>query len=123
MKKIIGLFLLLFSINGYCEWTIVSVNETKTTSLFVDLSTKKSVGGYVRVWILLSRENSDSRFKSFKSLEEIDCSGERKRTLQMTPYTDVMGGGSSLGTEYGDGRWSYIVPGAMESFMFKRVCR
>lgn len=123
MKKIVGLFLILFSVNCFAEWTMVSVNETNTASLYVDLSTKRNVGGYVRVWILLSKENTNSRFKSFKSLEELDCYGERKRTLQMTPYADVMGSGSSLGTEYGDGRWSYIVPGAMESFMFKAVCR
>ena len=122
MKKLLTIFLLLFSINGHCEWTQVTTNEKGDSKLYLDFSTKKNVNGYTRVWVLLDINRTDVNYKSYITLEQFDCSGERKKTLQLTPYSGSMGRGSSSGTQNDNFNWTYITPGTVEANMFKQVC-
>ena len=122
MKKLLTMFLLLFSVNGYCEWTQVSTNEKGDSKLYLDFSTKKNVSGYTRIWVLLDSKRPDDKYKSFITLEEFDCSGERKKTLQLTPYSGSMGKGNSAGTLNENFNWTFVTPGTMEATMFRQVC-
>jgi hypothetical protein len=122
MKKIIGLFLTLFSVNCFAEWTLVSTSNDDTVKIYVDFSTKKKIGGYMRVWSLTDSTRTDIKMVSFKVLEEYDCGLDRIRVLQMTAYSGRMGGGNVLNTSKGDNSWNYITPSTVEERLFKKIC-
>jgi hypothetical protein len=123
MKKIIGLFLLLFSINGYCEWVNVGESDDGNYISYVDFNTKKTVSGYIRVWTLMDMKKSEGDIKSLIALEEFDCSSDRKRTIQLTGYKGSMGTGGTVGTEEGGNKWTYVIPNSLIDVMYKRVCK
>lgn len=123
MKKIIGLFLLLFSINGYCDWVNVGESDDGNYTTYVDFNTKKTVGGYIRVWTLMDMKKPEGNIKSLIALEEFDCSTDRKRTIQLTGYKDSMGAGGTVGTEEGSKRWTYVIPNSLIDIMYKSVCK
>ncbi len=127
MKKFFGLFLILFSVNCFANWTFVSANDDNSIKTYLDFSTIKKIGAFKRVWSLMDfskpNENISSKISSFKVLEEFDCNGERRRTIQITSYSGRMGSGNSLGTENGDGQWSYVAPGTIEMATFKKICK
>ena len=60
---------------------------------------------------------------SFKVLEEFDCRGEKRRTIQISAYSGRMGSGNTLGTENGNGQWSYVAPGTIEMGTFRKICK
>ncbi len=127
MKKLLAIVLVLFSVNCFANWTFISSNEDKSVKTYMDLSTIKIVGGNKRVWTLMDfskpNENISAKISSFKILEEFDCNGDRRRTIQITSYSGRMGSGNSLGTESGDGQWSYVAPGTIEMATFKKICK
>jgi hypothetical protein len=123
MKKIIGLFLLLFSINGYCDWVHVGESDDGNYTTYVDINTKKTVGRYIRVWTLMDMKKPEGNIKSLVTLEEFDCSSDRKRVIQLTGYKDSMGTGGTVGTEEGSMRWTYVIPNSLVDVMYKRVCK
>ena len=122
MKKLLAMVLVLFSVNCFAEWIFVTSNKDDTVKIYVDLSTKKKVGGYIRVWSLTDTNTSYKNVHSYKVLEEFDCSQDRTRVIQMSAYSGRMGGGSVINTSRGDGNWDYMRPGTIEEVLFKRIC-
>ena len=122
MKKVIGLFLILFSVNSFANWTFVSSTADNTLSVYVDFSTKKKVGGYIRVWSLVDTSRTFKKVHSYKVLEEFDCSLDRTRLIQMSAYSGRMGVGDVINTTKGDNSWDYIRPKTVEEDVFKRIC-
>ena len=123
MKKLLTIFLLLFSINGYCEWTRVGNSEDKDITIYIDKSTIKRVGGYIRVWSLWDMQKPNNKMLSMMSLEEYDCSNEKKRVIQLAGYTGRMAGGNSVGTQQGDNNWSFVAPGTVGTNIHNEVCK
>lgn len=122
MKKIFGLFLIFFSVNCFADWTLLSTSHDETIKTYVDFTTKKKVGGYIRVWSLTDSSRTDKKILSFKVLEEYDCSLDRIRLVQMTAYSGRMGGGNVINTIKGDSSWNNIALGSVEDRLFKRIC-
>jgi hypothetical protein len=122
MKKIIGLFLVFFSVNCFAEWIFVSSTTDDTIRIYVDFSTKKKVGGYIRVWSLMDKNKTGEKVRSYKVLEEFDCSLDRNRVIQMSSYSEPMGNGNVINSLGGDNPWNYITPGSVEAGKFRRVC-
>jgi hypothetical protein len=123
MKKVIGAFLILFSVNSFANWTLVSTGDDKSTKIYMDFSTIKIVGGNKRVWTLMDFSKPNENISSFKVLEEYDCNGGRRRTIQITAYSGRMGSGNSLGTENEGSQWSYVAPETIEMGNFRKICK
>lgn len=121
MKKIIGLFLMVFSVNCFADWINVSTTEDGIAKFYVDFSTKKKVGGYIRVWSLMDL-NRTHKIRSYKALEDYDCNADRIRLIQLTSYSGRMGSGSVIETTRGADEWDYVIPGSVEATKFRRVC-
>ena len=122
MKKIIGLFLMFFSVNCFAEWIFVSSSTDDTIKIYIDFSTKKKVGRYIRVWSLMDKNKTGEKIRSYKVLEEFDCSLDRIRVIQMSSYSEPMGSGNVIDSLGGNNAWNYITPGTVEAGKFRRVC-
>lgn len=59
-------------------------------------------------------------FNTTKSLDEIDCSGKRRRILTITAYSKS---GNPIGSETPSyAEWRYIIPGTVGESMYEFVC-
>ena len=116
MKKLLTIFLLLFSINGYCEWTPVSSGNDGVT--YVDFSTIKKSGNYLRSWGLIDFKGNFSLIY----LTEYDCSEERSRDLSLTSYSGPMGTGIPKISNITP-NWVYHRPNSSGFIVLKSVCR
>jgi hypothetical protein len=123
MKKLLAIVLVLFSVNCFANWTFVSTNDDNSIKTYLDFSTIKTVGGFKRVWSLMDFSKPKDNISSFKVLEEFDCRGEKRRTIQISAYSGRMGSGNTLGTENGNGQWSYVAPGTIEMGTFRKICK
>lgn len=93
MKKLLVTFLLLFSINGYCNW--FKVVESDSTTTYIDDSTIKKTNKSIRVWILTNQRtpvklDNGKMYRSYVSLVEVDCGEQKSRNLSTTLYQDAM---------------------------------
>jgi len=107
--------------NCFADWTLTAVGGDDKISVYADLSTKKYVGGYIRIWSLTNTTKSGEKFRSFKSFEEYDCTQDRKRIIQITAYSGQMGTGNVLGTEK-NGGWDFVTPGSVDAVHLKKIC-
>jgi len=124
MKKLLTIFLLLFSINGHCEWTKLVDNDE--TSSYIDKTTIKKNGSFVKVWELLDyktpQELNSGKYKSSVILFEYDCKDERRRILSLVEYTEQMGIGKQILTIDDPDKWSYVKPNTMQFLLMKSLC-
>jgi len=116
MKKLTTIFLLLFSINGYCEWTSVSFTDEGIS--YVDFSTIKKSGNYLRSWGLTNYKDNTSQVY----LTEFDCVEDRSRDLSLTGYSGPMGTGNPRTVNI-TSKWDYHRPNTMGFILLKSVCR
>ena len=125
MKKLLPLFLLLFSINGYCEWTLNAELDGQTN--YFDYSTKKVRGNFVRIWSL-SDSKKPSKYQNMTYLSstyqyEFDCENDRVRILSGYFYSQSMGSGKVLDMYNGPKDWIPIPPNSFFMSDLKKVCR
>ena len=80
-------------------------------------------GGYLRYWerIDFSTRQQDTGDHSMISLMELDCAGQRSRTLEMIGYTGPALSGRAV-PEQGSGRWTAITPGSIGHDAAQIVC-
>ena len=125
MKKLLPIFLLLFSINGYCEWTPSdSDNDGRG---YIDYSTIKRSSNIVKIWELIDYKNPQKynslTYKSIVSLREYDCSNEKVRGLSISYFSDSMGKGNPVNIVNQPSDWMYLPPGSMGLSKLKSVCK
>ena len=125
MKKLLTIFLLLFSINGYCEWTVVDLD--KDGNGYMDFSTIKRSSTSVRVWELLDFKNTQSLgsiyYNSIVSFREYDCSQDRVRGLSSTYFSNTMGSGNPIKQFNQPTDWKYVLPGTVGSKKLNILCK
>ena len=125
MKRILTIFLLLFSINGYCEW--IKVIESDSSVTFIEPSTIKRTGKTIRSWELFNFNSpqplGNKRFSSIKGYTETDCSEEKRRDLSSIYYSGSMGDGEVVFKYDSPGEWKYFPPDSVASSMIKLVCK
>ena len=124
MKRILTIFLLLFSINGYCEWT--KVNDSVDFTSYMDKKTIKRNGNTVKIWQLLDyktpQELKSGKYKSSVILFEYDCKEEQRRILSLVEYEDQMGIGKPILTIDEYDKWTYVKPNTHDFIMMKFLC-
>lgn len=125
MKKLLTIFLLLFSINGYCEWTVVDLD--KDVNDYMDFTTIKRSPTSIRVWELLDFKNTQSLdgmyFNSIVSLREYDCSQDRVRVLSSTYFSNKMGSGNLIKQFNQPTDWKYLLPRTLGSKKLNILCK
>lgn len=124
MKKILSLFLLLFSINGYCEWT--KVKEDDELTRYVDFSSVKRNGNFVRVWeqskFKLPQSSSYGNYQSSNLLTEYDCKEDKFRILSLIQYSELTGGNIVFQRQQPTD-WVYSPPNSYVSSLSKIICK
>jgi hypothetical protein len=126
IKKLLTIFLLLFSINGYCQWKQVS--ESDSSTVYIELSSVKRMGKSVRVWSLYNFINplefgKSGTYRSLKSYDEYDCVEDRSKNLAMLFYSGDMGEGVNIHTSDKVGDWRFHSPGSIGLSLLKSSCR
>jgi hypothetical protein len=127
MKKIIGLFLILFSVNCFAGWELYAGGDG--VDVYIDLSTLRKIDKKERVWTLSNysvRKNFkglNKDYQSIKSYYEVDCSEEKSRILSMQFFSDAMGNGEVIYSNNEYGNWNFHAPGSLGSSLIRVVCR
>ena len=125
MKKLLTIFLLSFSINGYCEW--FKVVESDSTTTYIDDSKIKKKDKFIRVWTLTNQKtpvkvDNGMSYQSYVTLVEIDCRDDRSRNLSTTLYQDSMGKGNPLIDLNEVSNWSFSPPKSVGDSLIKFSC-
>lgn len=125
MKKLLTIFLLSFSINGYCEW--FKVVESDSTTTYIDDSKIKKKDKFIRVWTLTSHKipvklDNGKIYQSYVSFVEIDCREDRSRNLSTTIYEDSMGKGNPVVVLNEVSKWSFSSPGTVGDSLIQFSC-
>lgn len=102
------------------DWKLVS--ETDIVKSYIDVTSIKTINGYIRAWSLQNRNKpTKSGEYSFKALEEYDCKLDRTRIISLIAYKGQMGSGDGT-TSNGIGEWEYPAPGTNGGTILKFVC-
>lgn len=113
--------LFLIALPASAEW--VKISESNESIWYLDPSTIKKNGNFVRMWGIteLKKKDKDDGHLSRRALYDFDCKNERYRILTISAHSERMAGGKVLSTE-SIPTWDYIAPETVGAFMFELVC-
>ena len=96
-------------------------NDSNNTAVFGDADSRTDTSAWVEMRYAKPKKHSNGKFyNTDKGLEEIDCSGKRRRSLTVTWYSKS---GNSIGSETPSyAEWDYVIPGTLGESMYKFVC-
>lgn len=125
MKKLIPIFLLFFSVNGYCGW--FKVTDSDSMSIFIEDSKITKKDKFIRIWSLYSlnipqKLTGGEIYQSYVLLNEIDCVEGKQRDLSTTLYQEVMGKGKVIYTSDEISKWSFSRPGTIGDSLVQFSC-
>ena len=120
------LSLFLISTSAYAEWTYFSNNVGGDIS-FYDKSSVKRNGDKVKVWTYMDiaddKEAKSLNMASGRSLYEIDCVNETRKTLSFQSFTKHNLEGGMRDVPITNPTIKYIVPESSEAILMKLVCK
>ena len=129
MKKLFTLFLTLFLIatNVYAEWKKYSKGEDGHVH-FYDESTVKRNGDKVKVWMYINYSLDNKKAKSLnvgstRSLDEIDCVNDSRKSLSLQTFTKPNLEGDMTDYTKSNPTTIYIVPDSPYATLMKLVCK
>ncbi len=107
MRAILAALLMLAAT---CAWAeVVKVTETADTVFYVDAATITRNGNLRRAWTIQDYAKQEPNgTRSRRSLLEIDCTGERIRSLSVSEHSEPMAGGEILNARDEESLWSFI---------------
>jgi hypothetical protein len=120
------LFSFLFANLNSASAAWVSYSESENTVLYYDPASLKNQEGQLKLWILSSmqRPSSEGHMSSLFHLE-IDCPGQRMRTLYLSRHSDAMAKGNRLSVTEdttATAPWITILKGAPSGALLRAVC-
>jgi hypothetical protein len=126
MKRLL-LLLMLVSPPVWAGWVELGpVGEgADAFTIYWDPATLRKTADGRRAWMMGSYEQSWTKsvpYQSFKSLTEVDCAGERTRTLQKVLYSGPMGTGETVGQSNDPTGWRVFIPGSVGDERLKAIC-
>ena len=96
------------------DWVRVD-NHSNNTAVFGDADSRTDN----RAWF--ETRFAKPQMIASKALVEMDCSGQRHRTLTVTLYSKS---GTSIGSYTPSyAKWDYVIPGTIEEDAYKFVCK
>ena len=128
MKKLLCIFLIIFSSQSFAEWEHI-ITDIMETEGYVDFDNIRESDGYIFFWQLINYaepqefpEDGESHH-SYIMYMQADCKLFRTKILQATPYSQIFGKGYSYQSVEGDGSWKYPPPKTIMDRTLKRVCK
>ena len=108
MKKLLFLFLLIFSSQSFAEWKAVS--SSKDRVFYVDIDNITERDGYTFYWELVNLKEAEKfgkyHYKSFKTHKQADCKLFQVRYIQKTSiYSQEFGRGNLIQEVEYDEAW------------------
>ena len=96
-------------------------NDSNNTAVFGDADSRTDNSAWVEMRYAKPKKHSNGKFyNTDKGLEEIDCSGKRRRSLTVTWYSKS---GNPIGSDTRSyAEWDYVIPGTLGESMYKFVC-
>ena len=103
------------------DWVLVGEDINEAFTIFGDADSRTDNRAWFEHRFAKPQKIGDGRFyNTAKTLEEIDCSGKRRRTLTLTVYSKS---GNSIGSDTPSyAKWNYVIPGTVGESMYKFVC-
>ena len=101
------------------DWVRVSIDSNYT--IIGDADSRTDNRAWFETRYAKPQKYGDGKFfNTTKSLEEMDCSGKRRRILTITAYSTS---GNPIGSETPSyAKWEYVIPGTLGESMYKFVC-
>ncbi len=101
------------------DWVQVSIVNGNT--IIGDADSRTDNRAWFEARYAKPQKLDDGKFyNTTKSLEEMDCSGGRRRILTITAYSKS--GKSIVSDTSSYAEWSYVIPGTVGESMYKFVC-
>ena len=103
------------------DWVWLGNNSDNTITIFGDADSRTGNRAWFETMYAKPKKDGDGKFyNTTKTLEEMDCSGRRLRTLTITAYSRS---GNSIGSDTPSyAEWNYVVPGTVGENKYKFVC-
>lgn len=124
MKILFTIVIVLFSLHVRAGWDLIY--SDKELSSYLDFSSFRKNGDYLRIWHLLSftspQNISDTSSSSVEVLWEIDCEGDRSRNLSSIWHADTMGRGSINHSSFFPTDWKINSPQTLSKHLWFVMC-
>jgi len=124
MKKLLFIFLIIFSSQSFAEWELVA--ESVNDKYYIDFDNIRENGGYIYYWLLVNQKEAKKigqfYYKSGKEYVQADCKIFRNKVLQYFIYPEEFGTGNLIDMVDGNGSWFYPPPKTVGDSILKRVC-
>ena len=126
MKKLLFLFLLIFSSQSFAEWKAVSIGKDRV--FYVDFDNLRESNGYIFFWELVNLKEAEKFgrdfYKSFKTYKQADCKLFQVRYIQKTYiYSEEFGRGNLIQEVEYDGAWLVALPDSNLEAVLNKVCK
>jgi len=109
MRAILTGVLVLAATSAWAEW--VKVTETNDTVSYVDPATIVNKGSFRQVSVIQDyATQGPGGVRSRQVLYEIDCTGERLRSLSVTEHSEPMARGERVNSWERESEWLYVAP-------------
>ena len=113
--------LLLVTSSAWAEW--LKFSETGANTFYINPDTIRMNGNLIKVWLISDyKKRSETGGLSNRIRFEIDCSGERIRTLALSEHPEHMAGGELIFTGKEENDWRDIAPDTVNEKILKIVC-
>ena len=125
MKKLLFLFLLIFSSQSFAEWKAVS--SSKDRVFYVDIDNITERDGYTFYWELVNLNDAEKfgkyYYKSYIEYKQADCKLFQVRNKgKSSIYSQEFGRGNLIQEVEYDGAWLVPPPDSDLDTILKRVC-
>jgi hypothetical protein len=109
MRTILYGVLLLVAASAWADW--VKVAETTDTAYYLDPASISDKGNFLRVSVIQDYARQEpGGTRSRRVSYEIDCAGERLRSLAGTEYSEPMAQGQGVNSWESESAWLYVAP-------------
>jgi hypothetical protein len=129
-KAIVMMLLAVVSSSAAAEWTRIGITQFgdhNSATVYADFATIRKARGMAKMWFLSDLEKAkvldkDASYLSMRSHEEVDCQGERARTLVLSLHSGHMAGGYTVHTNFDIDKWRPVAPGTISETQWKAAC-
>lgn len=103
------------------DWVLVSIDSKEAYTIIGDADSRTDDRAWFETRFIKPQKIGDGKFyNTTKSLEEMDCSGGRRRILSITAYSKS--GKSIVSDTSPYAEWSYVIPDTIGENLYKFVC-
>jgi hypothetical protein len=127
MKRLLFVVLMVTCSVSWAEWELVG--KSADNSLFVDTSTIRKSGNFVKMWSMrnytLVQTTGKWKWRSMMLLDVYNCKEEVMAVVQVNAFEGEMASGQSLATEtyqQSEWNWRHVLPGSTGKIQWEIAC-